>query len=104
MPENLNYSFCEHSYSIHIDILSLKLYFHFAFLCSSSYLSFFINNAILSFKATGFLYLPLHRSREQLQYFGYNETAFQRSLEGLKMHSLLLSLFDLKRKTINGFF
>lgn len=96
MPENVNYSFCEHSYFIHIDFLSLKLYFHFAFLCSSSYLPFFRNNAILSFKATGFLYLPLHRSREQLQYFGYNETAFQRSLEGLKM--LLLSLFHLKKE------
>lgn len=58
----------------------------------------------LSFKVTGFQYLPLHRSGEQLQSFGYNETAFQRSLEELKVHLLLLSLFDLKRKTINGFF
>lgn len=99
MPENLNYSFCEHSYSIHIDILSLKLYFHFAFLCSSSYLPFFINNAILSFKVTGFLHLPLHGSREQLQYFGCNETAaFHRSLEGLKMRFLPLLLFDLKKE------
>lgn len=58
----------------------------------------------LSFEVTGFHSLPLHRSREQLQCFGYNETAFHRSLEELKVHLLLLSLFDLKRKTINGFF
>jgi len=104
MPKNLNYSFHEHSYSIHIYILSLKLYFCFAFLYSSSYFFFLINNAILSFKATGFLYLPLHKSREQLQYFRYNDTAFQRSVEGLKMHFFLLLLFGLKRKTINGLF